>query len=254
MTAVIIEDEGLIAKELLNKIKQVSNDINVLEILSSLKTARKWFLQNAEPDLLFMDIQLSDGVSFDLFDEFQLQCPVIFTTAYDEYAVRAFKVNGIDYLLKPIDDSELKKAIDKSRTLIEQKTKLPENIFQLISNIAKSQTPYFKEKFIVHFRNNWIPVDTKEIAWFIRDNLNYLITFSGDKYILDFATLEDIEDLLDPKIFYRANRQSIIHIDSIQSVKPQENQKLTVLLKAPLKLEFDISREKAPSFKKWFDR
>ena len=254
MTAVIIEDEGLIAKELLNKIKQVSNDINVLEILSSLKTARKWFLQNAEPDLLFMDIQLSDGVSFDLFDEFQLQCPVIFTTAYDEYAVRAFKVNGIDYLLKPIDDSELKKAIDKSRTLIEQKTKLPENISQLITNIAKSQTPYFKEKFIVHFRNNWIPVDTKEIACFIRDNLNYLITFSGDKYILDFATLEDIEDLLDPKIFYRANRQSIIHIDSIQSVKPQENQKLTVLLKAPLKLEFDISREKAPSFKKWFDR
>ena len=254
MTAVIIEDEGLIAKELLNKIKQVSNDINVLEILPSLKTARKWFLQNAEPDLLFMDIQLSDGVSFDLFDEFQLQCPVIFTTAYDEYAVRAFKVNGIDYLLKPIDDSELKIAIDKSRTLIEQKTKLPENIFQLISNIAKSQTPYFKEKFIVHFRNNWIPVDTKEIACFIRDNLNYLITFSGDKYILDFATLEDIEDLLDPKIFYRANRQSIIHIDSIQSVKPQENQKLTVLLKAPLKLEFDISREKAPSFKKWFDR
>jgi len=252
MNAVIIEDEGLIAKELLNKIEQVSNDINVLEILPSLKTARKWFLQNAEPDLLFMDIQLSDGVSFDLFDEFQLQCPVIFTTAYDEYAVRAFKVNGIDYLLKPIDDSELKKAIDKSRTLIQQKTKLPENISQLISNIAKSQTPYFKEKFIVHFRNNWIPVDTKEIACFIRDNLNYLITFSGDKYILDFATLEDIEDLLDPKIFYRANRQSIIHIDSIQSVK--ENQKLTVLLKAPLKLEFDISREKAPSFKKWFDR
>jgi len=254
MNAVIIEDEGLIAKELLNKIEQVSNDINVLEILPSLKTARKWFLQNAEPDLLFMDIQLSDGVSFDLFDEFQLQCPVIFTTAYDEYAVRAFKVNGIDYLFKPIDDSELKKAIDKSRTLIQQKTKLPENISQLISNIAKSQTPYFKEKFIVHFRNNWIPVDTKEIACFIRDNLNYLITFSGDKYILDFATLEDIEDLLDPKIFYRANRQSIIHIDSIQSVKPQENQKLTVLLKAPLKLEFDISREKAPSFKKWFDR
>ena len=125
MNAVIIEDEGLIAKELLNKIEQVSNDINVLEILPSLKTARKWFLQNAEPDLLFMDIQLSDGVSFDLFDEFQLQCPVIFTTAYDEYAVRAFKVNGIDYLLKPIDDSELKKAIDKSRTLIQQKTKLP---------------------------------------------------------------------------------------------------------------------------------
>ncbi len=254
MNAVIIEDESLIAKELLSKIKQVSNDVNVLQILPSLKTAKKWFMENAEPDLLFMDIQLSDGVSFDLFDEFKLQCPVIFTTAYDEYAVRAFKVNGIDYLLKPIDDADLKKAIDKSRSIIQQKTKLPVDISQLISNIANVQLPHFKEKFIVHFRNNWIPVSTKEIACFIRENLNYLCTFSGDKYILDFATLEDIEDLLDPKIFYRANRQSIIHIDSIQSVKPQDNQKLTVLLKSPLKMELDISREKAPAFKKWFDR
>ena len=254
MNAVIIEDESLIAKELMSKIKQVSNDINVLEILPSLKTAKKWFMENAEPDLMFMDIQLSDGVSFDLFDDFKLQCPVIFTTAYDEYAVRAFKVNGIDYLLKPIDDAELKRAIDKSRTLIQQKMKLPVDISQLISNIANARSPHFKEKFIVHFRNNWIPVDTKEIACFVRDNLNYLCTFSGDKYILDFATLEDIEELLDPKFFYRANRQSIIHIDAIQSVKPQENQKLIVFLKAPLKMELDISREKAPAFKKWFDR
>ena len=253
MTAVIIEDERLVAEELISKIDQVANDLTILATLSSLETAKNWFIENAEPDILFMDIQLSDGVSFELFEEVKLKCLVIFTTAYDEYAVRAFKVNGIDYLLKPIEDEELRKAIDKSRIFIQQSLKLPFDISQLISNIAKSQTPFYKERFIVHFRNNWIPIDTKEIACFVKDNSNYLYTFSGDKYILDFVTLEEIVDLIDPKIFYKANRQTIIHIDSIQNVKLQENQKLTVFLKAPVKMEVDISREKAPAFKKWFD-
>ena len=254
MTAVIIEDERVVAEELVSKIGQVANDITILSTLSSLETAKQWFLENDEPDILFMDIQLSDGVSFELFEEVQLRCLVVFTTAYDEYAVRAFKVNGIDYLLKPIEEEELKKAIDKSRTFIQQWSKLPFDMAQLISNIAKAQTAFYKERFIVHFRNNWIPVDTKEIACFVKENSIYLYTFSGDKYILDFVTLEEIVELLDPKIFYKANRQSIMHIDSIHSVKLQENQKLKVILKAPLKMEIDISREKAPAFKKWFDR
>src|SRR3954468_8265456 len=134
MKAVIIEDEVLIAKELQNKIQQVSEDVNVAEILPSLKTARKWLMQNAEPDLIFMDIQLSDGVSFELFDVYQMNCPVIFTTAYDEYALRAFKVNGVDYLLKPVDNNELKKAIDKSRDIIASKNHTPLDIQQLVKN------------------------------------------------------------------------------------------------------------------------
>jgi DNA-binding LytR/AlgR family response regulator len=203
-----------------------------------------------------MDIQLSDGVSFELFDHFNIQCPVIFTTAYDEYAIRAFKVNGIDYLLKPVDDSDLKKAIDKSRHLIDSKSKSPANLQELMQVLQQppSTGPLYKEKFIVSIRNNWLPVATKDIACFIRDNLNYLYTFGGDKYILDFTTLEEIEELLDPRIFYRANRQSIVHIDAIQSIKLHENQKLTLTLKGPLKIEQDVSREKAPAFKKWFDR
>lgn len=252
--AVIIEDEQLIAKELANKIADVADDITIVEILPSLKTAKKWFMQNAEPDLLFMDIQLSDGVSFELFDHFTLKCPVIFTTAYDEYAIRAFKVNGIDYLLKPIDATDLKNAIEKYRNLLNGKTNFPVDMQQLMATLAAPQASLYKEKFIVNIRNNWIPVDTRDIACFMRDNLNYLYTFAGDKYILDYTTLEDIEELLDPKLFYRANRQSIIHINAIQSVKPHENQKLSVFLKAPLKMEVDISREKAPAFKKWFDR
>src|SRR5215218_9687478 len=110
MKALIIEDEDLIAAELQSKIESVADDVKVIDVLPSLKTAKKWFMQNAEPDLLFMDIQLSDGVSFDLFDTYNITCPVIFTTAYDEYAIRAFKVNSIDYLLKPINDDALKKA------------------------------------------------------------------------------------------------------------------------------------------------
>ncbi|PZR27285.1 MAG: DNA-binding response regulator [Azospira oryzae] len=212
-------------------------------------------MQNAEPDLLFMDIQLSDGVSFELFEQFNLNCPVIFTTAYDEYAIRAFRVNGVGYLLKPVDEEDLKAAIDKCRNLLKTQGGQPGSMDDLLKALrGNHQSPLYKEKFIVSVRNNWIPVPAKDIACFMRDNLNYLFTFTGEKYILDYATLEEIEELVDPRLFYRANRQCIVHIDAIQSVKPHENQKLTLHLKAPLKMEIDISREKAPVFKKWFDR
>lgn len=256
ITAVIVEDESLIAAQLQDSITSVANDVKIIETLPSLKTARKWFMQNAEPDLLFMDIQLSDGVSFELFEQFNLSCPVIFTTAYDEYAIRAFKVNGIDYLLKPVDKDDLKKAIDKSRILLQATNKPAAGMQQLLQALQNPQTVnnLYKEKFIINVRNNWVPVQTKDIACFVRDNLNYVYTFSGEKYILDYTTLEEIEELLNPKFFYRANRQCIIHVDAIQSVKPHENQKLTLTIKAPLKMEQDISREKAPAFKKWFER
>lgn len=256
MKAVIIEDESLIARELKNKIADVAPDISILETLPSLKTSRKWFMENAEPDLIFADIQLSDGVSFELFEKFELRCPVIFTTAYDEYAIRAFKVNGVDYLLKPVDIDELKKAVDKCRNMLQQKQALPSNLQELMQVLQNpsGNAKLYKEKFLVKVRQNWLPVLTKDIACFFRENLNYLITFSGEKYILDYVTLEEIEELLDPTLFYRANRQSIIHINSIQSIKPHESQKLTLKLKAPVNMEQDVSREKAPGFKKWFEQ
>jgi len=256
MKAIIIEDESLIAKELQYKISEVADDVKIVEVLPSLKTAKKWFMENAEPDIIFADIQLSDGISFDIFEQYKLSCPVIFTTAYDEYAIRAFKVNGIDYLLKPVDVDDLKKAIDKCRSMVAQKTKLPANLQELIE-MLQNPSPgkvMYKEKFVVNMRNNWIPVPTKDIACFVRENLNYLHTFNGDKYILDYVTLEEVEELLDPQLFYRTNRQSIVHINAIQSIRPHENQKLTLTLKAPLKMQLDISREKAPSFKKWFEK
>lgn len=256
MKAIIIEDETLIARELKNKIAAVAPDVAIIETLPSVKTANRWLMENAEPDFVLADIQLSDGVSFEIFERYELKCPIIFTTAYDEYAIRAFKVNGIDYLLKPVDVNELKKAIEKCKMLVDNKAKLPSSLQELMQVLQKpdQSQKLYKEKFIVNVRNNWVPVFTKDIACFVRDNLNYLYTFSGEKYIVDFVTLEEIEELLDPRLYYRANRQSIVHINAIQSIKLHENQKLTLTLKTPIKMEQDISREKSPGFKKWFER
>lgn len=254
MKALIIEDEKLIAEELQYSIKLVADDVEIIDVLPSLKSAKKWFMQNKEPDILFLDIKLSDGLSFELFEQFSLQCPVIFTTAYEEYAIRAFKVNGIDYLLKPVQEEDLKKAIEKARRASEGNADIPRDMQQLLRQFTQGDAPMFKEKFIVNFNNKWMPVDTKDIAVFEKNNLNYIYTFNGDKYIYDFSALEEIEELLDSKIFFRANRQTIININAVHSVKPHGNQKLAVQLKPPLKMEVDISREKAPMFRKWIDR
>ena len=188
MKALIIEDECLIAEELQHNLSSVAPDVEVLDVLASLKAARKWFMHNTEPDILLMDIKLSDGLSFELFVKFTLQCPVIFTTAYEEYAIRAFKVNGVDYLLKPVQEEELKKAIDKCRSMIENKSFIPGDLQQLIKHFTQpgATSPTFKEKFIVNFNNKWMPLDTKDIALFENDNLNYIYTFNGEIYIYDF--------------------------------------------------------------------
>jgi len=257
MKAVIIEDEHFNAQVLQNKIKSIDPSVEIEAVIPSLKVARKWFLNNAEPDILFMDIQLSDGVSFELFEDFQLSCPIVFTTAYDEYAIRAFKVNGVDYLLKPVDATELQNAIDKCRSIIEQKKQATPDFSALMKalNLSGSLPGQYKERFMANVRNQWMPVAVTDIACFARETLNYLYLFTGERYLLDFATLEEVEALLDPQKFYRANRKYIIHIDAVLTVKAVENSKLIVKLKEPnQKLEIDISREKAPAFKKWLDR
>lgn len=253
--AIILEDELLVAKQLERKIQLVASDIEIIHILPSLKTARKWFMENAEPDLIFMDVQLGDGTSFELFDFYQLSSPVIFTTAYDEYAIRAFKVNGIDYLLKPVGETELQKAIDKCRKLLESSIQSQLDIQNLLHSISNRQgQAMYKEKFIINVRNRWVPVDTANVAYFVKDNIYYLYTFQGEKHPLEYDSMDELEEILDPRTFYRANRQFIVNINAIASVQLHENQKLTVFMKKPLNAEIDVSREKAPSFKKWFDR
>jgi DNA-binding LytR/AlgR family response regulator len=256
MKALIIEDEHLIAEEMKSMLSTVAPDVEVQEVLGSVKSAKKWLQANPQPDLFFMDIKLSDGLSFELFDMVNITAPVIFCTAYEEYAIRAFKVNGVDYLLKPVQEEDLRLAIDKVRQQHSGVSGMPVDLKALLDHFAQAtagRTKY-KERFIVNSLNKWTPVEANDIAVIYRETLNYLYRFNGEKLIYDYTPLEEIEEVLDPAIFFRANRQTIIHINVVQAVKPGVNQKMVVQLKAPLKMEVDVSREKAPLLKKWLDR
>lgn len=258
MRAVIIEDEELIAHELKQKVREVVPGLEIAAILQSLKVARRWLMQNTEPDLWLMDVQLSDGVSFKLFEEFSLSAPVIFTTAYDEYAIRAFKTNGVDYLLKPVGNEDLAKAIAKCRDIVDSRQKYPAVVMDFLKSLRSGDQPghssRYKQKFIVHTREGWRPVNTDSVAAFEKDTLFYLHTFQGERFILSFESMDEIEELLDPDRFYRANRQWIISSESVRSVRSLDNFKLVVTLSQPSNRQIDISREKASAFKKWLDR
>jgi DNA-binding LytR/AlgR family response regulator len=260
MNAIIIEDEKLVALELAASIAEVDPTIQIIGTVSSVKTALRWFAENAEPDLIFADIQLSDGVSFRIFEQFTLACPVIFTTAYNEYAIQAFKINGIDYLLKPVDLAELSRAITRAKALVKGKAGLNVDMKRLIEALggtgaAATAKPAYKEHFLGNARNSWVLIRVTDIACFTREQLNYMVTNSGDRYIVDYDTLDQIEELLDPTLFYRANRHCVVHIGAVQSVKGLANLKLNLKLKAPNhQLDIEISRDKAPAFKKWLEK
>ncbi|GAB4029410.1 LytR/AlgR family response regulator transcription factor [Spirosoma jeollabukense] len=257
MNALIIEDEKLVALELTASIAEVDPNITIVGTVGSVKTALRWFAENAEPDVIFADIQLSDGISFTIFDKFTLTCPVIFTTAYNEYAIQAFKVNGIDYLLKPVDWGELRLAIAKARSLTKSHNKTALDVQKLLDalRIPAIGKPTYKEHFLGNARNSWVPVRVTDIAYILRDELNFMITNAGERYILDYATLDEIESLLNPSQFYRASRHCLVNINAVQSVKGLANLKLLLVLKTPNhQVSIDISRDKAPSFKKWLEQ
>lgn len=255
MKAVIVEDEKLIAADLNKMLAHCCPDIEILATLHSLKASVEWFNANPTPDLVFMDIQLSDGTSFEIFEKTGLQCPVIFTTAYNEYAIRAFKVNSVDYLLKPIDEDELRRAVEKYRKvfLLNGNTSpLQAQIQALVQQIYPAPHPKHKERFIVHYKNTLMPVNTDHIALFARDELVFIYTQDGERYIPDhYNSLDEIEADLDPQVFFRANRQVIVNINVIENYRADYTGKLHVKLKTALYPETDISREKAPLFKKW---
>ena len=256
MKAVIVEDEKLIAADLNKMLARCCPDIQVIATLHSLKTAVEWFTAHPAPDLVFMDIQLSDGTSFEIFEKTNLQCPVVFTTAYNEYAIRAFKVNSVDYLLKPIDEDELKAAVEKYHKLFdngEATAPVQQQLEALVRQLSPQQQKH-KERFIVHYKNTLMPVATEQIALFVRDEVVFVYTLDGERYIPDqFNSLDEVEHLLPPEKFFRANRHAIVNINAIESYRADYTGKLHLKLKTPLYPETDISREKAPVFKKWME-
>jgi DNA-binding LytR/AlgR family response regulator len=251
MKIVIIEDETLIAEELQQQLRSLAPDMEVTAMLTSLKRSIRWLQQHPMPDAFFMDIQLSDGVIFDLFDKFEINCPVIFTTAYSEYAIRAFKVNSIDYLLKPIDRDALAHAIAQLRKHAE--THHPLYIKDVQHALANPGVPYYKEKFLVNYRHQLIPVSTGQIAYFRKDILIYAHTFDNEEYALDYDSLEELESLLNPAQFFRANRQYIIQVNAVHHIEPYPSGKLSVALLPGQRHKADVSREKALHFKRWLE-
>lgn len=254
MKTIIIEDEYPAAERLQRQIKKIDAKIEILAVLQSIESACEWLKNEESPDLIFSDIQLSDGLSFEIFDQISVKSPIIFTTSYDEYAIKAFKVKSIDYLLKPIKAIELERAIQKYKDFEHSfsKNEYALKIESLIDNLKPSHQKY-KNRFLVKSQEQLIPVSQEEIAYFFTSNEMVCLVRKDDKQWLVDYTLEELENLLDPSLFFRLNRQLIANISSIGQINTYFNGKLKLSLQPIFSQEVLISREKAQAFKNWLE-
>lgn len=252
LNILILEDEGLAVERLLQLIEQVEPNANIVATLDTISETVDYFKNNPAPDLCFFDIQVADGLSFQVFEQVEIETPIIFTTAFDEYALKAFKVNSIDYLLKPIKPEQLASALEKFHAL-RRKDPAPLDWRMLQQTMQQlNQTDQFKSRFIVKSRNKLIPIQTSDIACFFSEHKTaWLINKEGKKFGID-NTLEKLETTLDPKHFFRVNRKYIIAIDSIQSVGTYSNSRLKIDIPGAEE-EIIISRERVSDFKTWLD-
>lgn len=250
MNILIIEDEPLVARDLAALVRKLEPAATISGPLSSVASSRKWLTEHPAPALILSDIQLSDGISFEVFENVKINCPIIFTTAYDAYAIRAFKLNSIDYLLKPIDAAELDAAIRKYKSLTPGPD-FSEHLKIMFSQWENEQKKY-KDRFLALQRNSLVPVSAGQIGFFRKDELVYIHTMEGEKLISDQTTLDEIESMVDPSQFFRVNRQHLIHIQAVGKIRTT-HKGLSVELKPPFNIELDISREKATAFKKWLE-
>jgi two-component system response regulator LytT len=248
MKAVIVEDEKLSAQELVKILERIG-DIQILAQLESIDDTVEWFTTHPDPDILFLDIHLADGSAFEIFQKADIQCPIVFTTAYDEYALSAFKVNSVSYLLKPIREEDVRQSLQKLRSL-----QRPEHSFDMraLADVLKKQTGY-KTHFLVSAKGDkLIPLKVSDIAFIdIENGVVRAHTFEGKVFFLD-QILDDLMDRLDPKVFYRANRQFIIARNAVKDIDHWFQSRLSVNLTVPHAEKILISRAKVQEFKNWF--
>lgn len=250
----IIEDEMPNAQRLQRLILKLKPNTTIVSVEDSIVSSIAWLQHHSMPDLIMMDVRLADGLSFEIFKKIEITCPVIFTTAYDEYAVQAFKYNSIDYLLKPIQENELEQALDKLEKQISSAVKSNSDIVLLQDLITQlQQDKGFRTRFLIPFRDGFTSLSVDEIAYFYSDLGGNKAMLLEGKTMPISQTLETLEKQLDPKCFFRANRQYILHINSIKTIQNSFNGKLNVELKQPTNDEVIISREKAGIFKDWLD-
>jgi two-component system, LytTR family, response regulator LytT len=255
MNVLIIEDEPFAQNELKRLLDKADKTIQVLDCIDSVEDSVEWLTGNQAPDLIFMDIQLSDGLSFEIFKQTEVKSPVIFTTAYDEYAIQAFKVNSIDYLLKPVKQNELDNAVKKFKYLHEKSSEqLPGISFQQIEQLLSAGMPKYKSRFIAKIGDQLKHIDVNEIAYLkAEDNELVLVTKSNNKYIIDF-TLDQLGGLMDPNQFFRVNRSYMVAIGSIGKISKYFNSRLHIELIPKTEEAVLISRIRVPDFLKWMDK
>ncbi|MDR1980614.1 MAG: LytTR family DNA-binding domain-containing protein [Tannerellaceae bacterium] len=250
MKIVIIEDERPASQKLIRLLKGADSGIEVIDVLGSVEQSVNWFSENQSPELIFMDIQLEDGLCFEIFEKIQIEAPVIFTTAYDEYALKAFKVNSIDYLLKPINPDELRNAINKFNTV--HGTKQDYSKYESVIRQLPHQN---KERFLIKIGEHYKSVLTSDVSCFYTlERSVFLFTCFGKSYPVDYS-LDRIEQLVDSRLFFRVNRNFIVHYDAIQDMIIYSSNRIKIILtNRQEKEDILVSRERVSDFKRWMDR
>lgn len=248
MKVLIVEDENAAARRLEKLLKDLAPDVVILAQTDSVESSVLWLENNPPPDLIFMDIHLADGASFDIFEHANVKCPIIFTTAYDEYALQAFKVNAVDYLLKPIKSAELTAALHKYKQVF----KPAPDYTALLETLKNQQNENYLQRMLIRFGHSLKLVDLSDAAYFYtKDKITFLITRSSSKrYPVDYP-LDKLEEMLDKKVFFRINRQFIVNVNAIREMHPYSKSRVKVDLDPPTDLETIVSTERSAEFKKW---
>jgi two-component system response regulator LytT len=249
-SVVIVEDEKIAAENLGKLMLKLEPEIRVVAILTSVNQSVKWFSSN-EADLIFMDIQLGDGQSFNIFEKVSIKTPVIFTTAYDQYAIKAFKANGIDYLLKPIDEAELKAALEKYKNLVQKQPDL--NLLRELLSQSHHKTEY-KQRFMIQAgsRIRTIPVENIAYFYFVEKAV-FICTYDNHRFATEHS-LDRLEELTDPDVFFRINRRLLISIKSIEKIYSLSKSRIKLELKPAFEDEVLVSFNKTPAFREWLNK
>lgn len=250
----IIEDEPVIARNLEFTVKELYPEINVLNKMESVKSSVTWLKENIDScELLFVDIRLTDGLSFDIFKSIKPTVPIIFISAYDHYALEAFKVNGLDYILKPFQKVEVADALQKFKNTRGNKTTGPDKIQELLDYLKMNENKSHREAYLVHFQNKLIPLPVEKIRWFFTEQeVVYAHTEDSKRYVID-STLDKIMCEISPKLFFRANRQFIVQRWAVKDMDFYFNGRLIVNVEPNPHEKIIVSKAKVPEFKKWLD-
>ncbi len=250
----IIEDEIKTAKDLQSQIQELREDMEVIAILPSIKSALSWFNENPFPDLIFSDIQLADGLSFEIFKQIKIDAPIVFCTAFDEYAIQAFDANGIDYLLKPIDEEKLSRGLAKYDKLSHSEPEAISEYQKQVEALLNRYDKNYKNSILIHFQEKIIPVKTEDISFIHSESGIVTIFLLNNQRHITNHTLDALDNMLDPNIFYKANRQFIINRKAINSIEHYFTRRLVVKLNTPTPEQIIISKAKSSEFLKWVEK